>query len=300
MKNVIYKIVNLVNDKFYVGSTTNQKERFRAHRKQLRKNRHHCPHLQSAWNKYGEEKFDFRVVEEVPTSESLQAVEDRWLKEHVGKPYCYNAGYTSNAPWRNAPKEKHPRFGTVRPAEEREAISKTLKAYYAANYYNHPRVGKFHSDETKAKISATKKANPSTYWLGRAHSEETKRKLSEAQKGKPKAPGRRVSEEGMAKIRAAAAAGHYAGFKGRKHTEEAKDKLRKTVFVTPDSLLFASLTDVLQYYSLSMPTLRNALKSGKPISRGRLVGYSFSYGGIGVKQPEEDKALIDKKLRPGV
>ena len=65
MTQVIYKIINRVNDKFYVGSTVNKKVRFREHRKQLRGNRHHCKHLQAAWNKYGEVKFDFVVVEEV-------------------------------------------------------------------------------------------------------------------------------------------------------------------------------------------------------------------------------------------
>ena len=98
MTPVIYKIINLVNDKFYVGSTTNKKIRFREHRKQLRGNRHHCKHLQAAWNKYGEDKFVFKVVEEVPNPKLLTAAEDLWLAEHFGKPYCYNSGSAAVAP----------------------------------------------------------------------------------------------------------------------------------------------------------------------------------------------------------
>ena len=73
---VIYKIRNVVNGKFYVGSTINQKDRFRNHRRLLRKNRHHCAHLQAAWNKYGEDCFKFEVIEhDIPVG-ALQAAED--------------------------------------------------------------------------------------------------------------------------------------------------------------------------------------------------------------------------------
>jgi group I intron endonuclease len=200
MTQVIYKIINLVNDKFYVGSTTNQRERFRTHRKKLRRNVHHCAHLQAAWNKYGEEKFAFKVAELVPDGASLQAAEDRWLEEHFGKEYCYNTGRRSGAPWRDVPKEQHPAFGIPKTEEQRAQISATLKEFYAADYNNHPRVGKTHSDATKAKISASKKANPTRYWAGKERSEETRAKISEAQKGVAK-PGRVYTEEGLAKAR---------------------------------------------------------------------------------------------------
>jgi group I intron endonuclease len=295
MSQVIYKIINLVNEKFYVGSTTNKKVRFRQHRKLLRGNRHHCKHLQAAWNKYGEEKFDFAVVEEVVETLSLQDVEDTYLKNHVGKEYCYNSGYRSDAPWRNAPAEATPNFGKAMHQDQKNKISSALKEFYAEDYFNHPRVGKAHSDETKAKISAGKLANPTRSWLGKERSDETKQKIGDAQRGVKKAP-RTVSAEGRAKIRAAADAGHYSHWEGRKHTDESKAKMSKTVFVMPDGILFHSLTAVLQYYGLKMPTLTRALKSGKPLSKGRLVGYSFSYGGIGATQTQTDKDLIANKL----
>lgn len=198
MTQVIYKIINLVNDKFYVGSTINKKVRFRQHRKLLRGNRHHCKHLQASWNKYGEEKFDFRVVEEVPQAVSLQEVEDRWLKEHVGKDYCYNSGYSSEAPWRNAPAHVTPNFGKTVAQERRDQISKTLKEFYAQDYFNHPRVGKTHTEETKERIRQAKLSNPTRAWLGKERSEETKAKISAAQKGVKK--GERVyTEEGLAR-----------------------------------------------------------------------------------------------------
>lgn len=202
MSQVIYKIINVVNNKFYVGSTKHAKARFRQHRKLLRENRHHCKHLQSAWNKYGEDKFSFVVVETVPDNESLSAAEDVWLVANVGTPNCYNSGYSSNAPWRNAPAHLTPSFGKPVPQDRKEKISQGLKAFYAEDYFNHPRVGKTHSEETKAKISASKRANPQRPWLGKERDQATKDKISAAQKGVPK-PGRVYTPEGLEKVREA-------------------------------------------------------------------------------------------------
>lgn len=50
----VYLILNLVNRKFYIGSTiVSFKKRFRDHKRKLTQNKHGNIHLQSAWNKYG-------------------------------------------------------------------------------------------------------------------------------------------------------------------------------------------------------------------------------------------------------
>jgi ribosomal protein S27E len=60
----VYKITNIVNGKFYVGSSNNVKSRWYQHKSKLRENRHGNTHLQNAWNLYGEENFVFEVIEE--------------------------------------------------------------------------------------------------------------------------------------------------------------------------------------------------------------------------------------------
>lgn len=194
----IYKIINTYNGKFYVGSTTSPKVRFRTHRGKLRKNNHHCHHLQAAWNKYGESVFVFHVIETIPDEQSLQEAEDRWLIEHVGKPNCYNVGLRSGAPWRGAPVGTHPNFGRPKTEEERQAISATLKKFYAQDITNHPRFGKRHTEEVKERIRQKKLANPTQHWLGKERSEETKKKIGDAQRGVSK--GERVfTPEGLAR-----------------------------------------------------------------------------------------------------
>lgn len=50
----VYMIKNVLNNHKYIGSTKNFKQRLKQHLSDLRNNKHHSPHLQAAWNKYGE------------------------------------------------------------------------------------------------------------------------------------------------------------------------------------------------------------------------------------------------------
>lgn len=279
MDQVIYKIVNLVNDKFYLGSTTNKKVRFREHRKQLRGNRHHCKHLQSAWNKYGEEKFAFKVVEEVPDGTPLWEIEDKYLKEHFGKPYCYNSGSAAVAPWRGVYGAKHPNFGKPVSDEQRQAISKRLKDFYAENITNHPRFGKTHSEEVRAKISEKVRAAVAKGKGGKfTPSEETRQKMSQALKGNECAKGYKRTDAEKEAIRQRMLGNQ--NWLGKTHTEESKDKMsKKVVAVSPDGneTVYTSITALRKEFDLTSPSVNNPLKSGKPISKGKMKGWSFKY-----------------------
>ena len=149
----IYKIINVANGNFYVGSTVDFKARFKRHRSRLRKNNHHNKHLQSAWNKYGEYNFIFRIVEVVPDNDSLQAAEDVWLAEHVKKLYCYNHTTNSCNPTRNVYGADNHNFGRVFTAAHRQAMSKAMKAHYATLD-----VRQKHTEEAKIKMRRPVKA----------------------------------------------------------------------------------------------------------------------------------------------
>jgi group I intron endonuclease len=62
MKSGIYYIRNKANGKVYYGSSKNIQRRFADHRKRLRRKKHGNLHLQRAWNKYGEDVFEFGIV----------------------------------------------------------------------------------------------------------------------------------------------------------------------------------------------------------------------------------------------
>lgn len=58
-------IKNRINEKIYIGSSVNIRQRFNKHKSQLRNNKHDNPKLQLSWNKYGEKFFEFLILEEM-------------------------------------------------------------------------------------------------------------------------------------------------------------------------------------------------------------------------------------------
>jgi len=58
----VYKIINTVNNKCYIGSSINMRKRKSQHQLRLRSNKHGNVYLQNAWNKYGEDKFVFEIL----------------------------------------------------------------------------------------------------------------------------------------------------------------------------------------------------------------------------------------------
>ena len=240
---VIYRITNMVNNKFYIGSAESFARREWQHKNDLKRNAHKNPHLQASWNKYGAEMFVFEIMEQIPEGEATLAWEDKWLRDCVGRKDCYNVNTLATS----------------------------------------PRSGLTWSEKSKQQLSINRKgkhAGTAHYRYGQTVSEEVRKKISAAQLGKPKAAGRKVSAEGKAKIRAAAEAGNYSHWQGRKHTEESKAKMRKEVVATDPAgkeHIFASLTETLQTLGLLMPTLNRALKSGKPLSKGPRKEWAFRY-----------------------
>jgi group I intron endonuclease len=240
---VIYRITNMANGKFYIGSAESFARREWQHKYALRRNEHKNPRLQAAWNKYGEEMFVFEVIEEIPEGGDQLVCEDKWLRGCVGKPECYNVNTLATA----------------------------------------PRLGLTLSEESKAQLSVNRKgkhAGEAHYRYGKTVSEETKAKIGNAQRGRPKAPGRKVSEEGRAKIRAAAAAGHYSHWEGRSHTEQAKEKMRRPIYaVLPDGTRqdFVGVSAAGKELGVAYPMLVRSMKAQKPIAKGKLAGWLFAY-----------------------
>ena len=90
----VYLITHKFLQKHYVGYSKNVKRRFNNHISLLNNNKHHCIHLQRAWNKYGKESFDFHVMQECNSIE--QAIEkEMLLLEWTNKIDLYNCTFTN-------------------------------------------------------------------------------------------------------------------------------------------------------------------------------------------------------------
>ena len=88
MESGIYIIRNTLNDKCYIGQSSNLKARWAKHKNFLKNNKHHNKHLQAAWNKYGEENFVFEILEKCPIEEL-----DRKEIDYIRKYKTHTEGY---------------------------------------------------------------------------------------------------------------------------------------------------------------------------------------------------------------
>ena len=93
MKSGIYMILNIVNNKYYIGSTSNLPIRKSNHFTKLKQNKHVNQHLQYSYNKYGKDAFSFIILENCDRSDLIER-ELYWmtLKNSHNKSMGYNIG----------------------------------------------------------------------------------------------------------------------------------------------------------------------------------------------------------------
>ena len=153
----IYEIVNKINNKRYVGSSVDLYSRFRNHKAQLNNATHENPILQRAWDKYGEDAFEFRVLLLCEKSDVL-GYEQQMLDCSAHE---YNIATNAYAPG----------TGRTLTEEHRRKISESQK-------------GKTITQDCRAKLSLANKGH--LPWnTGKKRSAETVRKMSEKRKGYP-------------------------------------------------------------------------------------------------------------------
>ena len=187
----IYMIQNKINGKLYIGQAVDIERRWVDHKRKLGKGCHGNKHLQTAWNKYGEDNFDFGVICKCDESQ-LNTMEQYYIFELMT--YDREMGYNGNYGGKSGRLTK----------ETRKKISEAGKGE------NHPNFGKHLYEETKKKIGEANK--------GRTMSEYTKRKLLEANRGK------HLSEEHRRKL-SESLKGEKNHMYGKHHSEETKKKI---------------------------------------------------------------------------
>ncbi len=78
-KGGIYKIINTVTNKIYIGSAIYLCRRKAQHLSNLRLNKHSNKYLQNSWNKYKEKNFKFEIIEYVPNNTDLITKEQYYI-----------------------------------------------------------------------------------------------------------------------------------------------------------------------------------------------------------------------------
>jgi len=176
-QSAIYKIYNLIDGKFYIGSAIDFAARIRSHLSLLRRNSHTNKHFQNAWNLYKEENFRIDIIEEVPIFENetresfkVRLVDEReqyylntLLFADQKDRRFYELGYNKNRIASSA-------LGRKLSDESKKKLSESHKGIKA-------------SKETRDKMSVAHKGEKNAFF-GKSHTEEVKIKISNANKGK--------------------------------------------------------------------------------------------------------------------
>ena len=162
----IYRIINVVTNDFYIGKTKHSiSQRFRSHINTVR--RGSSSHLHRAIRKYGKQNFIVENIESVSPEQSLSEREIYWIAALQPHYNMTNGGEGA--------------LGRVISPQTRKKMSDARKG---VSPWNKGKTGVY-TDETKErmKISWFGHNGKKPWNVGVSHTEETKHKISATRKG---------------------------------------------------------------------------------------------------------------------
>lgn len=204
----IYKIINRVNGKHYVGQTNDLEKRWKGHLQCAENESGYLLH--NAIRKYGCENFEFEMIEACE-DEDANELEKKWILHYESFDKGYNLTSGGDSEF------KRSELTIQRMSESKrghEVSEETRKKIGDANR------GRVMSKETREKMSRSRKGHEVSEetrekirekHIGKNVSEETRKKISESKMGKKQDPevvrrraeklkGKTLSEEAKRKI----------------------------------------------------------------------------------------------------
>lgn len=212
----IYKIKCLANGKVYIGQSKNIDKRWKEHRYELNRGIHHSIHLQRAWSKYGEDRFEFEIIETCSDQNTADERERYWIEEYdsTNKNKGFNLESGGN------------RFKKLSEETKRKIGRANKYHYHKKNKYilNSPEVikrrsesntGKKRSKEFRDKMSkiASQRTGERNPFYGRKHTKEFRRMMSERFTGVTRRPPKPIKAVNVN-------TGETMSFSSRKEAEE--------------------------------------------------------------------------------
>lgn len=152
MPSGIYTITNKANGKHYVGSSIDVEKRLGEHKRMLKGGYHPNSHLISSFKEHGEDLFEFALLEECEEI-LLYSQENYWcnILDTYNRKHGYNVEIVLPG-------------GSRRIAEETKRKLSDIKKEQYKDPTKNPFFGKKHTEETKAKMSASGKGKKKPGW----------------------------------------------------------------------------------------------------------------------------------------
>jgi len=176
---VIYRITNTLNGSQYIGITEDFHRRVRQHLGA--KNNSKKTRIAGAIRKYGGENFTFEVVEGFSDRKSALAREIEIIEATKPRYNVTSGGDGVRMPISSETRQKISATLTGRPSVwigRKHSAEARAKMSAAAMGRVGPKKGEKRSKDVCEKISASLRQNPVRYWLGKQRNEETKSKIS--------------------------------------------------------------------------------------------------------------------------
>ncbi len=253
----VYKISNTMcpEGKYYIGYSSNIKQRWQKHKSTLKNNSHCNILMQRAYNKYGSECFSYEILHECENIEEATNLELSYLQDLAVRDKLYNLHYNSTG---GDLITHHPNKEQIierMKKTQKEQISKMTKEERQEKWgqpgEKNGMYGKTHTDEVKQIYSNLHKGN--TYNLGRKALQETKDKMSTI-------ASQRLGEKNP--------------FFGKKHSEETKQLIRLANStripvnrreVNVNGQIYTSATEAGKQLLVCTSTILHRIKSPNPI-----------------------------------
>jgi group I intron endonuclease len=168
----VYEIINTINNKKYIGQSIDIYRRWKDHQCKLQTNSHNNEYLQRAWNKYGEENFEFKICE-VCSEDKLDERECFYIKEYQTCNQLYGYNLKDGGGHHDVSEEARLHMSQAHVNQWTEERRKEMRIKYSGE--KNPFYGKKHTEETRRKIA---EANKLRVW-----SEKSKQKMRDRMTG---------------------------------------------------------------------------------------------------------------------
>lgn len=231
MEGFVYMVLNVKNNKMYIGSTVNYEKRYRSHINGLRGLYHDNKKMEKEFHEFGEESFKFRVLCVTKSKEERFGIEESIIQTLKTYEHGYNLTMDGRGKY-------------ILSDETREKMRNNTLGE------SNPFYGKKHTEETRKILSqhASKRTGEKNSFYGRTHSKETLEKISDSF-NKLKESGWESPQKGVPKSAEAI------------HNNLMAQPKRKTVHA--EGTVYPSISACARDLGVVNTTVKNRIKSDK-------------------------------------